>query len=59
VAVLIARGLTNRQIAVELKIAQRTVDTHVSHILHKLPLTSRAQVLGWIERHGLLTRDAS
>jgi len=41
---LIATGLTNRQIAERLFIAQRTVDTHVAHILDKLGCTNRAQV---------------
>ena len=41
---LIAAGLTNRQIAERLFIAQRTVDTHVAHILAKLGCSNRAQV---------------
>jgi DNA-binding CsgD family transcriptional regulator len=41
---LIATGLTNRQIAERLFIAQRTVDTHVAHILAKLGCSNRAQV---------------
>lgn len=41
---LIARGLTNRQIAQQLFIAQRTVDTHVGHILAKLDCSNRSQV---------------
>jgi predicted ATPase/DNA-binding CsgD family transcriptional regulator len=41
---LIATGLTNRQIAGRLFIAQRTVDTHVAHILAKLGCSNRAQV---------------
>ena len=39
-AALIARGMTNRQIAEELFIAERTADTHVEHILAKLGLSS-------------------
>jgi non-specific serine/threonine protein kinase len=41
---LIAAELTNRQIAERLFIAQRTVDTHVVHILAKLGCSNRAQV---------------
>jgi predicted ATPase/DNA-binding CsgD family transcriptional regulator len=41
---LIAAGLTNRQIAERLFIAQRTVDTHVTRILTKLGCSNRAQV---------------
>jgi non-specific serine/threonine protein kinase len=40
---LIAGGLTNRQIADRLFIAQRTVDTHVGHILAKLGCSNRSQ----------------
>jgi DNA-binding NarL/FixJ family response regulator len=39
---LVAAGLTNRAIAAELVISQRTVDRHVSNIFAKLGVTSRA-----------------
>jgi ATP/maltotriose-dependent transcriptional regulator MalT len=52
VAALIARGLTNRQIAEELFIAERTADTHVEHILAKLALGSRTQVATWVVEQG-------
>jgi non-specific serine/threonine protein kinase len=48
VAVLIARGLSNRQIAETLVIAERTVTNHVEHIFDKLGFRSRAQVATWI-----------
>jgi predicted ATPase/DNA-binding CsgD family transcriptional regulator len=44
IAELITDGLTNRQIAARLVIAERTVDTHVGRILAKLACSSRAQV---------------
>jgi len=44
VASLVARGLTNRQIAQELVISERTVDKHVTNLLKKLNLRSREQV---------------
>ena len=44
VAELIARGLTNRQIATRLFIAERTVDTHAGRIMAKLGCANRAQV---------------
>jgi DNA-binding CsgD family transcriptional regulator/tetratricopeptide (TPR) repeat protein len=53
VAALIASGMTNRQIAKALVIAERTADVHVSNILNKLTLTSRAQLAVWAVRHDL------
>jgi predicted ATPase/DNA-binding CsgD family transcriptional regulator len=53
-AALLARGLTNRQIAAELVITEGTTKLHVKHILHKLGFTSRAQITGWALRQGLL-----
>jgi DNA-binding NarL/FixJ family response regulator len=53
VAALIARGLTNRQIAAELVIAEGTADRHVSNILGKLGLMTRAQVAAWVVRQGM------
>jgi predicted ATPase/DNA-binding SARP family transcriptional activator/DNA-binding CsgD family transcriptional regulator len=44
VALLVARGLTNRQVARELSISERTAANHVSKILRKLGLSSRAQI---------------
>jgi DNA-binding NarL/FixJ family response regulator len=44
VALLVGRGLTNRQIAQELVISEHTVHHHVTNILKKLNLTSRQQV---------------
>jgi predicted ATPase/DNA-binding CsgD family transcriptional regulator len=48
VARLVARGLSNPAIAGELFVSRATVKTHVSHILSKLGLQSRAQIAGWI-----------
>jgi predicted ATPase/DNA-binding SARP family transcriptional activator/DNA-binding CsgD family transcriptional regulator len=44
VALLVERGLTNRDIAKELSISEHTVATHVHKILKKLKLRSRAQI---------------
>jgi non-specific serine/threonine protein kinase len=52
VAALIATGLTNRQIAAELSVAERTVHTHVANILHRLGFASRAQVAAWAVQRG-------
>lgn len=48
VARLVAAGLTNRQVAVRLGIAERTAETHVDHILTKLDFASRAQIAAWV-----------
>ncbi|MEU0626397.1 LuxR C-terminal-related transcriptional regulator [Streptomyces sp. NPDC005989] len=47
VAELVAAGLTNKDIAVRLTIAQRTAENHVERILGKLGLTSRTQLAVW------------
>lgn len=44
IAELVATGMTNREIAAELVISPRTVDTHVEHILAKLNFGTRSQV---------------
>ncbi|BFU45207.1 helix-turn-helix transcriptional regulator [Krasilnikovia sp. MM14-A1004] len=44
VVALIARGMSNPQIAAQLYLSRRTVQTHVSHILAKLDLRSRTDV---------------
>jgi predicted ATPase/DNA-binding SARP family transcriptional activator/DNA-binding CsgD family transcriptional regulator len=48
VAMLVSRGLSNRQIAEELVVSERTVGTHVSRILKKLNLRSRTQIVAWV-----------
>jgi non-specific serine/threonine protein kinase len=47
VAALVARGLSNSQIAAALVISPRTVETHVQHIMDKLGCSSRAQIAAW------------
>jgi DNA-binding NarL/FixJ family response regulator len=44
VARLVARGMTNRRIAEELHLSERTVTTHVGRILKKLGISSRERV---------------
>ncbi|RRO16017.1 LuxR family transcriptional regulator [Saccharopolyspora rhizosphaerae] len=48
IADLVAQGRTNKDIAENLVIAQRTVEGHVQNILTKLDFTSRAQIAGWV-----------
>lgn len=59
VAALIARGLTNREIADALVISKLTVDKHVGNVLAKLSLTRRAQIAIWAIEHGLAPRHSS
>ena len=54
VLILIARGRANKVIALELGVAEKTVKTHVSHILGKLDLTDRTQAALYAVRHGLV-----
>jgi len=49
----VARGLSNRAIADELGMAERTARTHVSNILAKLGLSSRTQAALFAVEHGL------
>ena len=51
VAELIGQGLSNKDIARALVVAQRTAEGHVENILAKLGFRSRSQVAGWITRH--------
>jgi non-specific serine/threonine protein kinase len=53
VAMLLAQGLTNRQIAERLVITERTVGAHIEHILDKLGFASRHQVGVWATEHGI------
>ena len=47
VADLVARGLTNREIASRLFLSERTAQNHVQHILDKLDLPNRSQIALW------------
>jgi DNA-binding NarL/FixJ family response regulator len=48
IARLIAADLTNRQIADQLFLSERTAETHITNILNKLGLNSRIQLSRWI-----------
>lgn len=48
VAELVARGLTNPQIARALVLSERTIDSHVEHIRSKLGVRTRAQIATWV-----------
>ncbi len=48
VATLVAKGLTNREIAARLYLSERTAENHVQHILTKLDLANRSQIAVWV-----------
>jgi len=48
VAMLVAQGMSNKDIAAALVVAKRTAEAHVENILNKLSFTSRSQIATWI-----------
>jgi NarL family two-component system response regulator LiaR len=57
VLALIAQGKSNREIAMALSISEKTVKTHVGHILGKLHLSDRTQAAIYALKHGLAPDD--
>src|SRR3954462_3143745 len=55
---LLALGHTNQEIAEQLYISVRTAETHRAHIMQKLRLSSRAELVRYALMHGLLAQDA-
>jgi DNA-binding NarL/FixJ family response regulator len=54
VAVLVAQGLSNRQIGQRLVVTEAAAAKHVEHILDKLGVSTRAQIAAWVAERGLL-----
>jgi DNA-binding NarL/FixJ family response regulator len=50
---LISTGMTNREIATKLFIAERTAEGHVERIRNKLDVRSRTEVAVWAAKRGL------
>jgi non-specific serine/threonine protein kinase len=57
VALLVAEGLSNRDIANRLVLSVRTVEVHVDRILTKLGFSNRTQLAAWAHDQGLLPQD--
>jgi DNA-binding NarL/FixJ family response regulator len=54
VAILMAYGYTNQEVANRLVISVRTVETHRRHLMGKLGIRDRAGVVRWALDHELL-----
>jgi two-component system response regulator NreC len=56
---LLALGHTNQEIAKQLYISVRTAETHRAHIMQKLGLSTRAELVRHAIAHGLMSEDAT
>jgi two-component system, NarL family, invasion response regulator UvrY len=52
---MLARGMTNREIAHDLDISVKTLDTHRGHVLKKLALRNNAELARFAVKHGYVT----
>ena len=53
-AVLLAYGHTNREVARELEVSMRTAEAERSHLMRKLGLSRRSELVQWALERGLL-----
>lgn len=51
---LVIEGLPNKAVATRLGVSRRTVDAHLAHLFTKLGLSSRAELVAWAARHGMI-----
>jgi len=58
VALLVAEGLSNREISERLRVSVRTVETHVDNLLSELGFHSRARLAAWVHGAGLVEPDS-
>ncbi|WP_163506718.1 ATP-binding protein [Fodinicola acaciae] len=57
IAGLVAQGLMNREIAAVLQLSERTVETHVNHILTRLDFANRTQIAAWVAAERMRTES--
>jgi DNA-binding NarL/FixJ family response regulator len=50
---LVAQGLSNRDIAQNLQVSQRTIESHVSNMLNKTGLHNRTELAMWVKQNNL------
>ena len=55
ILILVAQGLTNKNISVRLFITEATVENHLSKIYKKLHISSRSQATAYAYQSGLIT----
>ena len=58
VTALVARGLTNRQVAEQLLVTPRTIETHLEHIFAKLGVQTRTELVAWAVRQDIVVQSA-
>jgi DNA-binding NarL/FixJ family response regulator len=51
---LVITGVPNKVIAHQLAVSKRTVDAHLGHLFRKLGVSSRAELVAWAARHGMV-----
>ena len=51
---LLAKGLTNQQIAFQIKVSESTVVYHIGHIFGKLRVNSRVEAAVWAKERGII-----
>jgi DNA-binding NarL/FixJ family response regulator len=56
---LVATGMSNKDIAQVLYVAESTVKTHVEHIIGKIGVSDRVQAAVWAVRHGIASEETS
>jgi len=53
VLLLLSRGYTNREIAAEMNLSTRTIEGHRASLVSKLGISSRVELMNYVEEHGL------